>query len=219
MNYLNTIAEYEGAVIDVMPRYWAAHQEAARAAGFEGPPHEEFVRLCRQGAAPGQMIPHAKAHHIQEYKRVWAERVDASDLMALDVAVEGAAANYRILKSMGNCHLATYCRNRDGINATLDRLNLWMHFDRKTVLPEEPRRRVDALREMAGSHVTLAIAGTVPFAYAASEAGCRVVALNRGPAFPRRLRQVGVDVFFESLDELTEALSRGREDLRRIGIC
>ena len=76
-----------------------------------------------------------------------------------------------------------------------------------------------ALRDLAGSHRrTLAIAGTVPFAYAAGRAGCAVVGLKTGPAVPRLLRQVGVDLFFDSLDELTDALGARRLDLHRIGL-
>jgi len=55
-------------------------------------------------------------------------------------------------------------------------------------------------------------------AYAAGEAGCRTVGLKNGPAVPKLLRQVGVDVLFESLDELTDALSSHHPDLQRIGV-
>ena len=72
---------------------------------------------------------------------------------------------------------------------------------------------------MVGSHgLTLAVVGTVPMAYAAGEAGCRVVGMKNGPAVPKLLRQVGVDVFFESLDELTDALISHHPDLQRIGV-
>jgi hypothetical protein len=77
---------------------------------------------------------------------------------------------------------------------------------------------VQALQEMAGGIRTMAVAGTIPFAYAANEAGCRVVGMKTGVAFPKQFRQVGVDVFFDSLDDLTEALARHDPELQRIGV-
>jgi len=219
VGFLNTIVEYEGPVIDVRPRYWAAHKAAVAAVGLAGPPESEFWRLWRTAAADAMFVPRGKPARVAEYKRLRDERIDSTELMALDQAQPGAAENLRILKAMGTCHLATLCSNRDGINATLDRLDLWIHFEQKRSLPQDRDRRVAALRELAGGHHrTLAIAGTVPFAYAAGEAGCRVVGVKTGPAVPKRLRQVGVDLFFDSLDELTDALGAGRPDLHRIGL-
>jgi phosphoglycolate phosphatase-like HAD superfamily hydrolase len=219
MAFLNTIIEFDGPVVDLEPRYWAAHQAGMQAVGFQGPARAEFWRLWRTGATDDQFVPSGRRHHSVEYARVRGEQIDSTELMALDEAQPGAAVNLRLLKQLGACHLVTLCRNRDGINATLDRLDIWMHFDGKQCLPEDRDRRVAALRNLAGSHpVTLAVVGTVPMAYAAGEAGCRVVGMKNGPAFPNLLRQVGVDVFFESLDELTDALTSHRPDLERIGV-
>jgi len=218
MSFINTIVEYEGVVVEVRPRYWAAHKAALAALGLAGPHEEEFWRLWRTGAAHGTFI-HGRPHLVAEYLRVRDQHMDNTDLMALDQPQPGAGVNLRLLKQMGSCHLVTLCRNRDGINATLDRLDLWMHFDSKQVLPDDRDRRIEALRQLVGGHhSTLAIAGTVPFAYVAGEAGCRVVGMKNGPAVPKRLRQVGVDVFFDSLDELTDALAKRHPDLQRIGL-
>jgi phosphoglycolate phosphatase-like HAD superfamily hydrolase len=219
MAFLNTIVEFEGPVVDVEARYWAAHQAAIRAVGFQGPPQAEFWRLWRTGATDGQFVRFGRAQKIADYARIRAETIDSSDLMALDQAGPKVAENLRLLKQMGSCHLVSLSRNRDGLNATLDRLDLWIHFENKQCLPEDRDRRVEALRRLAGGHrVTLAVVGTVPMAYAAGEAGCRTVGLKSGPAVPKLLRQVGVDVFFESLDELTDALSSHHPDLQRIGV-
>jgi phosphoglycolate phosphatase-like HAD superfamily hydrolase len=220
MMFLTTIVEYEGAVVDIRPRNWAAHCEAMQAIGVSGPTEEEFWRLFRRGESDAKRVRHGKSDQVAEYIRIRNERINATDLMELDEPVANASANYRLLKQRGNCHLVTFCRNRDGINAALDRHDLWMHFDQKQVLPDSTERRVALLKELAGTtgRASLAIAGTVPFAYAANEAGCRVVGLKDGPTFPNRLRQVGVDVFFDSLDELTDALATRREDLQRIGV-
>ena len=180
MGYLNTIVEYEGVVIDVQPRYWAAHREAIRAVKFEGPVQAEFWRLWRMGSADSMFLPIGKPHHVAEYLRVRNERINSTDLMALDVPQPGANENLRVLKQLGVCHLATLCDNRAGINATLDRLDLWIHFDKKAVLPKDSDRRVEALREMMSERpCTLAVAGSVPFAYAANEAGARVVGMKK----------------------------------------
>lgn len=219
MSYLNTIVEYEGVVIDVLPRYWAAHREGMKAVKFEGPTQAEFWRLWRIGSPDSTFLPIGKPHHVAEYTRIRNERINATDLMALDVAQPGASENLRVLKQLGACHLATLCDNRAGINATLDRLDLWIHFDKKMVLPKDSDRRVTTLREMMGEHAcTLVVAGSVPFAYAANEAGARVVGMKTGLAYPKNLRQVGVDVFFDSLDALTDALTRRDPDLLRIGL-
>jgi phosphoglycolate phosphatase-like HAD superfamily hydrolase len=216
---LNTIVEYEGVVIDVRPRYWAAHQTATAALGLAGPPEPEFWRLLRTEAPDAMMVPQARPHQVLEYRRRRDEQINRTDLMALDQAAADAPASLRALKEMGTLHVATFCPNREGINATLDRLVLWMYFDQKRVLPQDRDRRVAALREMAdGNHMTLAVAGTVAFAYAAGEAGCRVVGMNTGLAFPKLMRQVGVDLFFDSLDALTSALTQRDPALQRIGI-
>ena len=55
-------------------------------------------------------------------------------------------------------------------------------------------------------------------AYAAGEAGCLVVGVRCGQAFPRALQQVGVDLVYDHLGELTEALSRRDPQLQRIGL-
>jgi hypothetical protein len=139
--------------------------------------------------------------------------------MALDELQPGAGVNLKVLKQLGNAHLVTLCQNREGINATLDRLEVWMHFDRKAALPENRDRRVEEIGKLCGEHrVTLAIVGTVPMAYAAGEAGCRMVGLKSGPAVPKVLRQVGVDVFYADLDALTDAITKRDPDLERIGI-
>lgn len=219
MSFLNTIIEYEGPVVDVRPRYWAAHKEAVTAVGFDGPTENEFWRLFRTGAADSVMVRYGKDRHAVEYGRLRDERIHSTELMDLDEPQPGLAENLRVLKQMGACHLVTTCSNREGINATLDRLDVWIHFEQKRVLPENRDRRVDALKELAGPHrATLAVAGTVPFAYAAGEAGCRVVGLESGPTVPKLMRQVGVDLFFESLDNLTEALVQHDPELRRIGL-
>lgn len=219
MNFLNTILEFEGPVIDVRPRCWAAHREAVAAVGFEGPPESEFWRLLRMGIPDGQLIRYGKDRHVREYAKIRDERVEATDLMALDELQPGATENLRVLKKLGACHLVTLSRNRDGINATLDRLDVWMHFDQKRALPEDRDRRVEAMKEIVGGQrSTLAVVGTVPMAYIANEAGCRVVGIRNGPAFPKRLRQVGVDVFYNDLEELTEAVTTRDPDLQRIGL-
>ena len=219
MSFLNTIVEFEGPVVDVRPRYWAGHREAIKAIGFEGPPESEFWRLVRVGTPDGQLIRFGKDRHVQEYAKIRDERIDATDLMALDELQPGAAENLRVLKKLGACHLVTLSRNRDGINTTLDRLAVWMHFDQKRALPEDRDRRVEAMREIVGGQrCTLAVVGTVPMAYVANEAGCKVVGIKNGPTFPKRLRQVGVDVFYGDLDELTEAITTRDPDLQRIGL-
>lgn len=218
MGFLTTIVEYEGALVNVRPRYWAAHQEAIAAVGFGGPTEDEFWRLVRTGASDGQMVPHARTPKVLEYAALRNQRINSSDLMALDEAWPEAAINLKVLKDMGTCHIASLCPNRDGLNAALNRLDLWMYFDKKQVLPADSDRRVTALREMAGGTRTMAVAGTVAFAYAANEAGCRVVGMKTGLAYPKQFRQVGVDVFFDSLDDLTEALARHDAQLQRIGV-
>ena len=220
MAFLNTIIELEGPIVDVRPRWWAAHRRAIEAVGFDGPDETEFWRLARLGAPAGQFVPLGKPHHVDEYVRLRDAAINSTELMALDAGCEGLGADLRVLKDMGACHLATLCDNRAGINATLDRLDIWMHFERKIVLSGERARRVAGLKEMMGQcHSTLVVAGTVAFAYAAGEAGGRVAGIKGGPAFPKLLRQVGVDVFFDSLDELTDALARRDPALQRIGLA
>lgn len=205
--------------MDIRARTWAAHREAMTAVGFEGPAADEFWRLTRTGAPLAQIVRFGKDRHVQEYTRIRNERMEAADLMALDELQPGAALNLPVLKKLGNAHLVTLSRNRDAINATLDRLNVWMHFDRKQVLPVDQDRRVQTLRELAGEYaVTLAIVGTVPMAYAAGEAGCRLIGLSNGPVVPKLLRQVGVDLVYPDLDALTDALSKRDPDLERIGV-
>lgn len=218
MSYLNTIIEWEGPVVDVRPRYWAAHEAAIRAIGFQGPTADEFWRLHRTGAAIGMMVPGGKAHHVTEYTRVRNEKIDSTELMALDELQPKAIENLKILKGMGTCHLASLCQNREGINAALNRLDVWIYFEHKRSLPTDSDRRTAVLREMTGGQRTLAVAGSVAFAFAAGEAGCRVVGIKNGPTFPKFLRQVGVDVFYDDLDQLTDAYSRRDPDLQRIGI-
>jgi phosphoglycolate phosphatase-like HAD superfamily hydrolase len=219
MAFLNTIVEYEGVVIDVRPRYWAAHRQALETIRLAGPTEDEFWRLFRTGSPESAFIQPGRPHHVAEYVRVRDQRINSTDLMALDTAPPGAQPNLRLLKQMGACPLAPLCDNRQGINATLDRLDLWIHFDKKVALPKEKHRRADALKDMIGQHpCTLAVAGSVPFAYAAGQAGARVVGMKTGIAFPKNLRQVGVDVFFDSLDELTDAITRRDENLQRIGL-
>jgi phosphoglycolate phosphatase-like HAD superfamily hydrolase len=218
MSYLNTIIEWEGPVIDVRPRYWAAHRAAAQAVGFQGVAEDEFWRLYRTGAPHGLMVPGGKPQHIAEYTRIRNEKIDSTELMVLDELQPKAVENLKILKGMGACHLASLCQNREGINATLNRLDVWLYFEQKRALPRDSDRRVEALREMASAQRTLAVTGGVPFAFAAGEAGCRVVGIRNGPSFPKFLRQVGVDVCYDDLDQLTDALSRHDPELQRIGI-
>jgi hypothetical protein len=45
-----------------------------------------------------------------------------------------------------------------------------------------------------------------------------VVGIKNGPVYPKFLRQVGVDVFYDDLDQLTDALARHDPELQRIGI-
>ncbi len=219
MGHLNTIVEMEGPIIDVRARYWAAHREAIETVGFEGPTENEFWRLIRLGAPDAQFVRHAKPDKLAEYVQLRDEKLHSSALMALDETRNGARENLRVLKQLGSCHLATLCDNREGLNSTLDRLDIWMYFDKKTVLPESRERRVAALKELMGHHPsTLVVAGSVPFAYAAGEAGGRVVGIKGGPAFPDRLRQVGADFCFDSLDALTDALAKRDPILERIGL-
>jgi phosphoglycolate phosphatase-like HAD superfamily hydrolase len=218
VGFLTTIVEYEGALVNVRPRYWAAHQAAISALGWRGPTEDEFWRLVRSGASDGLMVPYAKSTQILEYVRLRGEHMNSTDLIALDEAWPDAATNLKILKNMGTCHLASLCPNRDALNASLDRADLWMYFDKKQSLPIDRERRVQTLADMASGTRTMVVAGSVPFAYAANEAGCRVVGMKTGTAFPKQMRQVGVDVFFDSLDELTDALGRHDPELERIGV-
>lgn len=218
MAFLNTVVEYEGVLVDVRPRYWAAHQQGLAAVGLNGPDPEEFWRLIRTGASDGLLVPMARTTQMLEYAKVRDQARNDAELFNLDEAHENLEPSLRVLKAMGACHLASLSPNRDALNAALNRLNLWMYFDRKAVLPVDRERRVKAIAEMAGGGRSLAVAGSVPFAYSANEAGCRVVGLTTGVAFPKQMRQVGVDLFYESLDELTDALSRHDPQLQRIGV-
>jgi phosphoglycolate phosphatase-like HAD superfamily hydrolase len=218
LGFLTTIVEYEGALVNVRPRYWAAHSQAVAAVGFRGPTEEEFWRLLRAGASDGQMVPYAKTPKVLEYITLRSEALNSSELIALDESWPNAGLNLKVIKDMGTCHLVSLCPNRDALNAALNRLDLWMYFDKKQMLPADSDRRVGALQEMTAGTRTLAIAGTIPFAYAANEAGCRVVGMKTGLAFPKQFRQVGVDVCFDSLDELTDALARHDPELQRLGV-
>jgi len=219
MSFLNTIIEFEGPVVNVRPRYWAAHKVAITAVKFEGPSEDEFWRLTRTAAPDGMMVRYGKPHHVAEYTRLRNEQLNTSELMALDEPQAKAAENLRVLKSLGVCHLVTLCQNRDGINTTLNRLDLWIHFDQKRALPEDRDRRVAALKELTiGQRNNLAVVGSVPMAYAAAEAGFCLVGLRTGLAVPKLLQQVGVDVFYDNLDELTDAIGRRDADLVRFGI-
>lgn len=218
MAYLNVLVEFEGPVVDVRGRYWAAHRAAAEAVKFSGVNPDEFWRLVRIGAPDGLRIPSAKPVHVAEYTRVRDSLLESSELMALDEPQPQVVDSLRFLKAAGACHLVTLSKNRDGINATLNRMDVWMHFDQKRALPEDRDRRIAALREMAGGQRTMAVVGTVAMAYAAGEAGCRVVGVRGGTAFPNRLQQVGVDLIYDNLHELTEALSRRDPDLQKIGV-
>lgn len=216
---MNTIIEYGGPVADVQPRYFAAHEAAAKAIGCTGVPRDEFWRLWRTQAADGQFVRLAKARSVIEYTKLRTELINSDELIQLDEPQPGAAENLRVLKQLGSCHLVTLSRNGKAINDALDRMDLWVSFNSRLSLPEDRQRRVEAIRQLAGAErISLAIAGTVAFAYAAGEAGCRVVGMKNGPAVPKLLRQVGVDVFYESLDELTNALTRRDADLQRIGL-
>jgi hypothetical protein len=77
---------------------------------------------------------------------------------------------------------------------------------------------MDAIKELMGARRTLAIVGTVPMAYAAGEAGCLTVGVRNGPTFPKLLQQVGVDVFYDDLDQLVDAITQRDEPLQRIGL-
>jgi phosphoglycolate phosphatase-like HAD superfamily hydrolase len=220
MSFLNTILEWEGPIVDIRPRFLAAHGEAIRAIGYEGPPEDEVWRLYRLNSPDATMIRFGKAPKVAEYSRIRSERLDSTDLMALDELQPLVVENLKVLKNMGACHLVSLSANRDGINATLNRLDVWLYFEQKRPLPQDRERRVEAIKQLTGGHHrTLAVAGTVSFAFAAGEAGCRVVGIKSGPCFPKLLRQVGVDVFYENLDELTDALARRDPELQRIGIC
>jgi len=219
VNFLTSIVELEGVVLDVRARYWRAHSEAIQAVGFTGPTESEFWRLLRSGATDAQIVRHGKERHVREYRRLRDERIDSSELMELDEAQPDAAANLKLLKEFGTAPLVTLCRNREGINATLNRLDLWISFDRKEVLPESRDRRPELLRELAGpGRPAMALAGTVPLALAANEADCRVVGMKTGLAYPKFMRQVGVDVFYDSLDALTDAITSRDPDLQKIGV-
>lgn len=218
MSFLNAIIEFEGPIVDVRPRYWAAHQKAAEAVNCSGPQPDEFWRLVRTGSADATMVPRGKPAQVAEYTRLRDELLESGELMALDELQPQVVENLRVLKPMGASHLVTLSQNRDGVNATLDRLDVWMYFDQKRSLPVDRERRVQTLREMAGSQRTLAVVGSVPMAYAAGEAGCRVIGVRGGTAFPKRLQQVGVDVVYDGLEELTDALSRRAPELHKIGL-
>lgn len=219
MTFLNTIIEWEGPIVNVRPRYWAAHQAALRGLSFKGPAEDEFWRLVRTGAPAGMFVPYGKPPAVAEYARVRDEHLHGTALMALDELQPAVVENLKVLKSMGCCHLASLCQNREGINATLNRLDVWIYFEQKRPLPADSDRRVETLKElMAPSARNLAVAGSVPFAFTANEAGCRVVGIRSGLAFPKQFRQVGVDVFYDDLDQLTDALARRDPKLQRIGL-
>lgn len=219
MSFLNTIIELEGPVVNVRPRCWAAHRAAAAELGFDGVAEDEFWRLLRTGTADGMFLRQAKPAKVAEYARRRAELLESSELMQLDTAQPAVHENLRVLKSLGNCHLVTLAQNRDAVNATINRLELWLYFDQKRSLPSESDHRVAALKELAGlHHSSLVVAGSVPLAYAAGEAGCHVVALRNGLAFPKFFQQVGVDVCYDDIEELTDALTRRAPELQKIGL-
>ena len=102
MAFLNTIIEFEGPVVEVRARWWAAHQEAIAATGFQGPSAEEFWRLVRTGATDAAIIRFGKHRHAEDYARIRDERRDSLDLMALDELQPDAAVNLRVLQQLGN---------------------------------------------------------------------------------------------------------------------
>lgn len=218
-SFLNIVVEWEGAVVEVRPRYWAAHRAAAEAIGERGPNEEEFWRLVKIGAEPGAFVPHAKPDRAREYARLRDELRDSSELMEKDELLEGALPGLPVLKNMGACHLVTLSGNIDGINAALNRLDVWMHFDRKRALPQDRDRRAQLLGEVAGGMGrALVVAGTVSLALTAARAGLPTVALKSGLAFPRQFRQTGIELFFENLDELSDALIENRGIFSPIGL-
>lgn len=219
MGFLNVIVELEGPVLDIRPRYWAAHRAAADAGRFTGPAPDEFWRLVKTGAQPGQFIPAARPAQVAEYQRLQEAGFHSNELINLDEPQPKAVVSLKVLKQMGACHLISSGRNREGINAVLNRHELWLYFDKKVLLPADSDRRVTAIRELVGENrQTLAIVSSVPVAFAASEAGCLMIGVTSGPAYPKQLRQVGVDVCFDSLDALTDALGTHHPDLQRLGL-
>ncbi|NLX12423.1 MAG: hypothetical protein GXY44_02050 [Phycisphaerales bacterium] len=219
MSYFNTIIEWEGVVVDVRARYWMAHKTAVAKVGYDGPTEDEFWRLLKTGAADGQMVRFGREGKVTDYACMRDEYLRSNELMVKDELLPTVWENLLVLKRLGGCHLVTLCPNIEGVNAALNRLDVWMNFDQKRALPADRERRKQILKDMAGGQRrTLVVAGTVPLAYAAADAGLAVVGMKTGLAFPQRMRQVGVDLFFETLDELTEAMTRHDPQLERLGV-
>ena len=215
MSSFNMIFQWEGVVVDVRPRYWQAHQQAVAAVALTGPPENEYWRLFRSGASDRQLVPHAKPLRLEEYNQRRQELLASASLLALDKPQPGAAQSLGQLKRMGSCRLATLEGDRRELETAVGRLQLGDCFDRTEVLPEDRNQREALLRKLAeGSRTTLAVAGTIPFAYAADQAGCCVVGFKSGLTYPKFMHQVGVDLIFGSWEELTDALGQHDPQLR-----
>jgi phosphoglycolate phosphatase-like HAD superfamily hydrolase len=212
------IIELDGPIVDVQPRYYEAHRRVQAELGLASRTPNEFWRLVREGVPPVEIVRPHRSGQVDDYMRLFAQRVTMEELYSLDRPQPDAPAAMAGLSAMAPCKLVVLRGDRNAAQRLLDQHELWRFFRTLRMLSPDLARRIAQLGDLSeGRGQTVVAAGADVLARSAREAGFIVVGLGNGCCTPMRLRQAGADVLVKDLSELLESIRKPTDEMLRAG--
>ncbi len=210
--------ELDGPILDVAPRWYAAHRRAQDELGLPRRDAREFWRLTRKGADLAEIVRPTRSGQLADYLRAFGAALTSEDLTARDAPQPDVKIALVSLREVAPCALVTTRGDRATTQALLDRYELWRPFNKTMMLSSDRSVRSSQIAGLLDEEdPVLAATSDEPLTKAFDSAGAVVVGIANGPCTPRRLRQAGAGVVFGDLAEFAEALRRQDEELIKAG--
>lgn len=216
---MHWIVEFDGVIADVLPCQYQVHRQVAEGVGWSSLDQDTFRRLTRTKGADANLLPGAKPIKIKNYHIGIAEIIENDSSIARFVIqpdMDGFLAN---LVRYGTCRCVTLGTNLDARRRLIENKPFFQHISQMDKLDADPRSRPAELTELADHDPkAVVIASSDVVIRSADEAELFTIGLSTGLCTPARLHGAGARIVYKSLNELTDSLGTGSEDLVQAGM-
>ncbi len=216
------VIEFDGALADVAPAWYAAHEEAAAKVGWSRLDQPTFWRLTRTKGREAPILPGAKPIKAKEYYTCFDRLAESDDTLARVAVAPETDETLRKLTRHGELVAVTLGSNLAARRAALGRDAAARFVSELHTLSGDPRRRPGELAALAGGAGSagrvLVVASSDALIRAAGQAELVTAGVASGPCSIPRLKQAGADVVYRELAELADSFACGAQDLQRAGL-
>lgn len=203
------VIDLDGTVLDERPRHYGCYATIMQELGQMPLAEKNYWELKRQGVdAPGVLARTGSQYLAAEFGRRWLARIEAEEMLALDVAHVGAAETLRAWVAQGaSLVLATLRQSASAVDRQLHALGLDTLFPRRAIASPwvKAAGKADAVRNVLKSEEAAELAwigDTEADLQAARMVSCPAWLVTCGIRSPEFLSPLRPDRIAESLSQL-----------------